>query len=199
MKVPRNRCRRPTFYFWILMVLVLLARIEGFRSTRIANVIPRRMSKTRRMVLTTPEDIIEQASTQTLLDELINESVRTSARRPIIMQFDPSSSKGKRFIKVQCWSWVHLRVSFFILHLLFLSTLQFGNGGRELCLVKPQARVSPRWSTLALCCFCWSAFLELWITSRGSTYYGVKCCRSRHLLLHFLSINRMLFGESATN
>lgn len=43
------------------------------------------------MVLTTPESIIEQASTQTLLDDLIDESVRTSARRPIIMQFDPSS------------------------------------------------------------------------------------------------------------
>jgi hypothetical protein len=43
------------------------------------------------MVLTTPESIIEQASTQNLLDDLIDESVRTSARRPIMMQFDPSS------------------------------------------------------------------------------------------------------------
>ena len=43
------------------------------------------------MVLTTPESIIEQASTQKLLDDLIDESVRTSARRPIMMQFDPSS------------------------------------------------------------------------------------------------------------
>jgi predicted membrane chloride channel (bestrophin family) len=42
------------------------------------------------MVLTTPESIIEQASTQSLLDDLIDESVRTSARRPIMMQFDPS-------------------------------------------------------------------------------------------------------------
>ncbi|CAB9498472.1 expressed unknown protein [Seminavis robusta] len=44
-----------------------------------------------RMVLTTPESIIEQASTQKLLDILIDESVRTTARRPIMMQFDPSS------------------------------------------------------------------------------------------------------------
>ena len=44
----------------------------------------------RHMVLTTPEAIIEQASTQNLLDDLIDESVRTSARRPIMMQFDPS-------------------------------------------------------------------------------------------------------------
>jgi len=44
----------------------------------------------RNMVLTTPESIIEQASTQNLLDDLIDESVRTSARRPIMMQFDPS-------------------------------------------------------------------------------------------------------------
>jgi predicted membrane chloride channel (bestrophin family) len=43
------------------------------------------------MVLTTPESIIEQASTRKLLDDLIDESVRTSARRPIMMQFDPSS------------------------------------------------------------------------------------------------------------
>ncbi|KAG7345773.1 bestrophin, RFP-TM, chloride channel [Nitzschia inconspicua] len=43
------------------------------------------------MVLTTPESIIEQASTINLLDDLIDESVRTSARRPIMMQFDPSS------------------------------------------------------------------------------------------------------------
>jgi hypothetical protein len=43
------------------------------------------------MVLTTPESIIEQASTVTLLDDLIDESVRTSARKPIMMQFDPSS------------------------------------------------------------------------------------------------------------
>lgn len=45
----------------------------------------------RKMVLTTPEAIFEQASTTTLLDDLIDESVRTSARRPIMMQFDPSS------------------------------------------------------------------------------------------------------------
>jgi hypothetical protein len=36
-------------------------------------------------------DIIEQASTVNLLDDLIDESVRTSSRRPIIRQFDPSS------------------------------------------------------------------------------------------------------------
>jgi hypothetical protein len=39
-----------------------------------------------RMVLTTPESIIEQASTQKLLDILIDESVRTTARRPIMLQ-----------------------------------------------------------------------------------------------------------------
>jgi len=43
------------------------------------------------MVFTTPASVIEQTSTKMLLDELINESVRTSARNPIIMQFDPSS------------------------------------------------------------------------------------------------------------
>jgi predicted membrane chloride channel (bestrophin family) len=48
-------------------------------------------STTRIFVVTTPEAIIEQASTTKLLDDLIDESVRTSARRPIMMQFDPSS------------------------------------------------------------------------------------------------------------
>lgn len=46
----------------------------------------RREAAILRMVLTTPEAIIEQASTQKLLDVLIDESVRTSARRPIMMQ-----------------------------------------------------------------------------------------------------------------
>ena len=50
-----------------------------------------RERSTRRFVLTTPEAIIEQASTTKLLDDLIDESVRTSARRPLMMQFDPSS------------------------------------------------------------------------------------------------------------
>jgi len=43
------------------------------------------------MVFTTPASVIEQVSTKVLLDDLIDESVRTSARNPIMMQFDPSS------------------------------------------------------------------------------------------------------------
>jgi len=46
-------------------------------------------STTLHMVLKTPENIIEQASTIKLLDDLIDESVRTSARKPIMMQFEP--------------------------------------------------------------------------------------------------------------
>jgi hypothetical protein len=52
------------------------------------------------MVLTTPESIIEQASTVTLLDDLIDESVRTSARRPIMMQFDPSSGWVSKVLRL---------------------------------------------------------------------------------------------------
>lgn len=48
-------------------------------------------SSTELHVLTTPEAIFEETSTQNLLDDLIDESVRTSARRPVMMQFDPSS------------------------------------------------------------------------------------------------------------
>jgi predicted membrane chloride channel (bestrophin family) len=54
------------------------------------------------MVLTTPESIIEQASTAKLLDDLIDESVRTSARRPIMMQFDPSSGFVRNHPLKQC-------------------------------------------------------------------------------------------------
>jgi len=43
------------------------------------------------MVFTTPASVIEQASTKILLDDLIDESVRTAARSPVMMQFDPSS------------------------------------------------------------------------------------------------------------
>jgi len=43
------------------------------------------------MVFTTPYSVIEQASTKTLLDDLIEESMRTTARFPVMMQFDPSS------------------------------------------------------------------------------------------------------------
>ena len=48
-------------------------------------------SPTELNVLTTPEAIFEETSTQNLLDDLIDESVRTSARQPVMMQFDPSS------------------------------------------------------------------------------------------------------------
>ena len=41
------------------------------------------------MVLSTPDTIIEQASTQNLLDALIDESVRTSSREPVMLQFNP--------------------------------------------------------------------------------------------------------------
>ncbi|KAL7555206.1 hypothetical protein ACHAWF_018849 [Thalassiosira exigua] len=41
------------------------------------------------MVLSTPDTIIEQASTQKLLDALLDESVRTQSRQPVMMQFNP--------------------------------------------------------------------------------------------------------------
>lgn len=76
------------------------------------------------MVLTTPIDIIEQASTVNLLDDLIDESVRTSARRPIIRQFDPSSGwiwrrwKGTIFSEtwVSCVRNVLYAVAIFLLY-----------------------------------------------------------------------------------
>lgn len=43
------------------------------------------------MVFTTPSAIIEEASTMKLLDDLIDESVRTTPRKTVMMQFNPSS------------------------------------------------------------------------------------------------------------
>ena len=83
----------------------------------------RSSSTARHMVLTTPESIIEQASTQNLLDDLIDESVRTSARRPIMMQFDPSSGWVRCMFcctslacRFQCVLWRRLADSFFPLY-----------------------------------------------------------------------------------
>jgi len=42
------------------------------------------------MILTTPERVIKQSTTKILLDDLIDESLRTTPRRPIMMQFNPS-------------------------------------------------------------------------------------------------------------
>jgi hypothetical protein len=43
------------------------------------------------MVFTTPSSVIEQASTTILLDDLIDESVRSVARKTVMMHFNPSS------------------------------------------------------------------------------------------------------------
>jgi hypothetical protein len=79
------------------------------------------------MVLTTPESIIEQASTVTLLDDLVDESVRTSARKPIMMQFDPSSGWVRTSLNVKVcvsreWSRTKTLGRFFC---------RFGEDGRE--------------------------------------------------------------------
>ncbi len=97
-KKRRRRQERRAPSRWIPLASILLIHCIHISSalspvktaTRIRR--PSPFSTTaRHMVLTTPESIIEQASTQNLLDDLIDESVRTSARRPIMMQFDPSS------------------------------------------------------------------------------------------------------------
>jgi Bestrophin, RFP-TM, chloride channel len=76
------------FYGWVSSTSAL---VPSIRLNQPAIAARRPYSSSRRFVLTTPEAIIEQASTTKLLDNLIDESVRTSARRPIMMQFDPRS------------------------------------------------------------------------------------------------------------
>jgi hypothetical protein len=48
--------------------------------------------KTHLLVVSLPDSLIEEVSTQALLDKIIDEGIRTSARRPIMFQFDPSST-----------------------------------------------------------------------------------------------------------
>jgi hypothetical protein len=97
----RRRPRAVNRVFWLILLPPIVAPVAHAFSTsnvqRLAPLSPwtgRTTTKRqlpRLFVLTTPEAIIEQASTTSLLDDLIDESIRTSARRPLIMQFDPSS------------------------------------------------------------------------------------------------------------
>ena len=74
------------------------------RVQHLANYSPSSSSTTAlRMVLSTPENIIEQASTQKLLDAILDESVRTQSRHPVMMQFNPS----------QGWIWRQWRGTVF--------------------------------------------------------------------------------------
>ncbi|KAL7564626.1 hypothetical protein ACA910_009316 [Epithemia clementina (nom. ined.)] len=79
------------------------------------------------MVLNTPEAIIEQASTQKLLDDLIDESTRMSSRRPIMRQFDPSSGwiwkRWKGTIFSETWDSCVSKMAYAMI-LIFLVTAQ---------------------------------------------------------------------------
>jgi hypothetical protein len=93
MRFSASTCHTVGYIVWLLFLVTMVHGLHPntlnlFSSRRVGRV---SSSTHRRMVLTTPESIIEQASTTTLLDDLIDESVRTSARRPIMRQFDPSS------------------------------------------------------------------------------------------------------------
>ena len=81
------------------------------------------------MVLNTPEAIIEQASTQKLLDDLIDESTRMSSRRPIMRQFDPSSGwiwkRWKGTIFSETWDSCVSKMAY---ALIFILVLSFGWG-----------------------------------------------------------------------
>jgi len=63
-----------------------IARVSSFARSSLAS---SSRSTALNMVLSTPDTIIEQASTQKLLDTLIDESVRTSSREPVMLQFNP--------------------------------------------------------------------------------------------------------------
>lgn len=69
-----------------------LSALSGVLRQRLNRRNGRTSSSALNMVLTTPAIVIEQASTQILLDDLIDESTRQSPRNSIMMQFDPSAN-----------------------------------------------------------------------------------------------------------
>jgi hypothetical protein len=97
-----TRCRRPG----MLLVLVMCGVL--FQVTAFAPASSRRTplksvaedcktpflfgrSTKRRMVSDIADSVIEKATTRMVLDQILDESLRTSARKPIMYQFDPSS------------------------------------------------------------------------------------------------------------
>lgn len=68
------------------------------------------------MVLTTPETIIEEAfsNNQSLLDDLLDECVLFAARRPIIMQFNPSAlwNQWRGTVFSETWTFVVQNILF---------------------------------------------------------------------------------------
>lgn len=62
---------------------------------------------TRRHMVFTPPETFESLSTQSMIDKLLDECLRTSARRPIMVQFNPSSSfiwsKWKGTVFAETW------------------------------------------------------------------------------------------------
>lgn len=71
-----------------LLPVLLVSGAQAFVSL---SVVAQRRTAVSRMVADTPEAVVEEASTQSVLDRILDESLRTSARRPIMIQFSPSS------------------------------------------------------------------------------------------------------------
>ena len=89
---------QPAYYF---STAARMARVQSLANnspiilpftttSRISN--SKKAATALQMVLSTPDTIIEQASTQKLLDTLLDESVRTQSRQPVMMQFNPKRS-----------------------------------------------------------------------------------------------------------
>jgi len=101
-------------------------------------------SRTRRyMVADIADSVAEKASTETLMDLILDESLRSSARKPIIMEYDPSSKAvgilvSTRHASFDTKAWSH----FFSLHVRIpIDTDRSGNTGREPYLRKLGGRL----------------------------------------------------------
>ena len=71
------------------------------------------------MIANVPDSVVEESATQSLLDQILDEALRTSARKPLIIEFDPSSRAiwrhWKGTIFSETWSSVLQRVIWAVL------------------------------------------------------------------------------------
>ena len=88
-RLPR-RALSPAFQRERIKQSIQISRVQSFAMmAKPTDFSTRRRTTSLQMVLSTPDTVIEQASTEKLLDTLIDESVRTNARQPVMMQFNP--------------------------------------------------------------------------------------------------------------
>jgi hypothetical protein len=147
-----------------------------------------------------PDSIIEKATTRMVLDQILDESLRTSARKPIMYQFDPSSRAvciHAPLLTLLSNNSIKLTVSFassFGLTVLELN-IRFGDIGKGPYFPRLGGRESGTlhgpWSYI----YCFGAFRQPKELCPNVLCYGDKPCQSLPLPLLSLSTKPILFGN----